>query len=81
MNLASRPTPLFIGVDGGGTGCRARIEDASGSLLGTGIAGPAAIRIGIDDGWVLPEIGKIVDSIAPESADSRRPGGVAGADG
>ena len=48
MNLASRPSPLFIGVDGGGTGCRARIEDADGSVLGSGIAGPAAIRLGID---------------------------------
>jgi len=45
------------------------------------LAPGSAIRIGIDDGWVLPEIGKVVDSIAPESADSRRPGGVAGADG
>ena len=48
MNLASRPSPFFIGVDGGGTGCRARIEDADGSVLGSGIAGPAAIRLGID---------------------------------
>lgn len=40
--------PLFIGVDGGGTGCRARIEDAEGRVLGTGIAGPAAVRLGID---------------------------------
>jgi glucosamine kinase len=39
--------PLFVGVDGGGTGCRARIEDSNGRLLGTGIAGPAALRIGI----------------------------------
>jgi glucosamine kinase len=39
--------PLFVGVDGGGTGCRARIEDSKGRLLGTGIAGPAALRIGI----------------------------------
>ena len=40
--------PLFAGVDGGGTGCRARIEDAEGRVLGTGIAGPAALRLGID---------------------------------
>jgi glucosamine kinase len=43
-----QPGPLFVGVDGGGTGCRARIEDAGGSLLGTGIAGPAALRVGVD---------------------------------
>jgi glucosamine kinase len=40
--------PLFIGVDGGGTGCRARIEDTDGRLLGAGSAGPAAVRLGID---------------------------------
>ena len=40
--------PLFAGIDGGGTGCRARIQDAEGRLLGTGIAGPAALRLGID---------------------------------
>lgn len=39
---------FFIGVDGGGTGCRARIEDAEGRVLGTGIGGPAAVRLGID---------------------------------
>ena len=46
--LARKNAHLFIGVDGGGTGCRARIEDAEGRLLGTGIAGPAAVRLGID---------------------------------
>jgi glucosamine kinase len=39
---------LFAGVDGGGTGCRARIEDAEGRVLGTGIAGPAALRLGVE---------------------------------
>jgi glucosamine kinase len=43
-----RNARLLIGVDGGGTGCRARIEDAEGGVLGTGIAGPAAVRLGID---------------------------------
>ncbi len=41
-------TRLLIGVDGGGTGCRARIEDTEGCVLGTGIAGPAAVRLGLD---------------------------------
>lgn len=44
-------TPLFLGVDGGGTGCRARIEDAEGNVLGIGLAGPAATRFGIDASW------------------------------
>ena len=46
---ASQGKPeLFIGVDGGGTGCRARIEDADGRVLGQGSAGPASIRLGLD---------------------------------
>ena len=39
---------LFAGVDGGGTGCRARIEDAAGRVLGTGLAGPASLRFGVE---------------------------------
>lgn len=48
MMDAVQHSTLFVGVDGGGTGCRARIESANGELLGTGIAGPAALRLGID---------------------------------
>jgi glucosamine kinase len=48
MTPAPPAGPLFAGVDGGGTGCRARIQDADGRTLGTGIAGPAALRLGID---------------------------------
>ncbi len=48
MSLHAPRRPLFIGVDGGGTGCRARIEDADGHRLGTGIAGPATVRLGIE---------------------------------
>jgi glucosamine kinase len=48
MTAPASSEPFFIGVDGGGTGCRARIEDSKGCLLGTGIAGPAALRLGLD---------------------------------
>jgi glucosamine kinase len=48
MMAPAPPDLLFAGVDGGGTGCRARIQDAEGRLLGTGIAGPAALRLGIE---------------------------------
>lgn len=41
-------TRLFIGIDGGGTRCRARIEDDAGRYLGAGVAGAAATRLGID---------------------------------
>jgi glucosamine kinase len=39
---------LFLGVDGGGSGCRARLTDAPGTLLGEGAAGPANIRLGLE---------------------------------
>jgi glucosamine kinase len=45
---SSDQAQFYIGVDGGGTSCRARIEDAEGRLLGQGDAGPAATRIGAD---------------------------------
>lgn len=34
-------TKYFIGIDGGGTKCKARLEDAEGNLLAEAIAGPA----------------------------------------
>ena len=55
MTAAAQAGPLFVGVDGGGTGCRARIENADGRLLGTGIAGPATLRLGIDKALVEVE--------------------------
>jgi glucosamine kinase len=41
-------TSWFIGIDGGGSGCRARIEDSRGQTLGAGTAAPAAVRLGVD---------------------------------
>jgi glucosamine kinase len=43
--------PLFLGVDGGGTGCRARLETAGGNILGQGLSGPATTRLGIEQAW------------------------------
>ena len=37
--------PLFIGVDGGATHCRARIRDADGANLGEGTSGPGNARL------------------------------------
>lgn len=37
--------PLFLGVDGGGTQCRALLSDLSGTILGEGTGGPANIRL------------------------------------
>ncbi|WP_022707019.1 BadF/BadG/BcrA/BcrD ATPase family protein [Paracoccus zeaxanthinifaciens] len=35
---------LYLGIDGGGTGCRAAIADARGRILGQGTGGPANIN-------------------------------------
>jgi glucosamine kinase len=40
--------PLFLGIDGGGTRCRARLETADGTVLGRGLAGPASMRFGLE---------------------------------
>lgn len=34
---------LYLGIDGGGTGCRAAVADATGRILGRGASGPANI--------------------------------------
>ncbi|MEO5324513.1 N-acetylglucosamine kinase [Mesorhizobium sp. CC13] len=50
--MTSAAVPRFyLGVDGGGTGCRARIVDAAGNVLGQGLSGPATTRLGIDVAW------------------------------
>lgn len=42
------PNSLLLGVDGGGTQCRARLSDFSGAKLGEATAGPANIRFGLE---------------------------------
>jgi glucosamine kinase len=63
---------LFLGVDGGGTQCRARLCDGSDHVLGEGIAGPANIRLGVDDSMraVLDATGQCLAS-AKLTLDSR----------
>ncbi|HSI04295.1 MAG TPA: BadF/BadG/BcrA/BcrD ATPase family protein [Myxococcota bacterium] len=39
---------LYLGVDAGGSHCRARLTDESGKVLGTGTSGPANTRMGIE---------------------------------
>lgn len=41
---------LYLGIDGGGSRCRARIADEHG-VLGEGGSGPATTRLGIDNAW------------------------------
>jgi len=42
---------LLLGVDGGGTQCRARLCTAAGTRLGEAVAGPANIRFGLEQSF------------------------------
>ena len=50
-NSAITQGALYLGVDGGGSRCRARIEDEFGTVVSEGGSGPATARLGIDEGW------------------------------
>lgn len=42
---------IFIGIDGGATKSKVRVEDSSGNLLGQSINGPSNIRLSVDATW------------------------------
>lgn len=42
---------IFIGVDGGATKSKVRIENSAGELLGQGIGGPANIGLSVENAW------------------------------
>lgn len=42
---------LFVGVDGGATKTRLRLEDAQGQVLGKGHGGAANIRLSVEGSW------------------------------
>ncbi len=39
---------FFLGIDGGGTGCRAALADADGLIIGQGQGGPANINTDVE---------------------------------
>jgi glucosamine kinase len=43
---------IFIGVDGGATKCKARIEDEAGNLIGQAVGGLANIRLSVETSWL-----------------------------
>lgn len=65
---------LFLGVDGGGTGCRAAVCDAAGRVLGRGEAGPANISVD-----VMGASENIRQAIGGAMAQADVPGSLAGA--
>ena len=41
----------YIGIDGGATKCKCRIEDQTGHLLGEATGGPSNIRLSVERSW------------------------------
>lgn len=52
-------TLYYVGIDGGGTSCRARIRDEAGQLIGEGKSGSANILLGVEVAMT-----SIIDAIA-----------------
>ena len=72
--MPTRPSPdhpnpvaprFLIGVDGGGTGTRARLQDAQGRTLGHGRAGASGLSQGIAQAWH-----HVVQAVAQAFADA-----------
>lgn len=55
----------FTGIDGGGSGCRARIVAPDGKVLGSGTAAPAAVRLGLDRA-----LASVVSAVRAAAADA-----------
>jgi glucosamine kinase len=68
------PNTLLLGVDGGGTQCRARLCAPSGAQLGEATAGPANIRFGLREGLaaVLEATRQCLHQAGLSSRDLRR---------
>ena len=62
---------LLIGIDGGGTDCRARICDSGGRILGEGTGGPANVRL---------DPALVMDSILTASRGAAQAAGLSGQD-
>jgi glucosamine kinase len=62
---------LLLGVDGGGTHCRARLSRRSGATLAEGISGPANIRLGLEQSFaaVLDAARKCLSGAGLSQAD------------
>jgi glucosamine kinase len=50
---------LLLGVDGGGTRCRARLSNSHGTVLAEAVSGPANLRLGLERSF-----GSVIDAAA-----------------
>jgi glucosamine kinase len=65
---------LYLGVDGGGSGCRARIETVDGEVRGQGRAGPATMRLGVENALasIMAAAGEAIAEAGLDSASVGR---------
>jgi len=65
---------LLLGVDGGGSKCRARLTALSGAILGESLSGPANIRLGLAESFasVLDATGQCLSEAGLSRADLSR---------
>ncbi len=49
--MAQLVKDIFIGIDGGATKSKVRVENGLGEVLGQSVGGPANIRISVDKSW------------------------------
>lgn len=59
---------IFIGVDGGATKCKVRIEDAEGNLIGEARGGPTTIRYSTERAWLVI-LTTITEALKPHKID------------
>jgi glucosamine kinase len=72
---------LYLGIDGGGTGCRAAVADGSGHILGKAAAGPANLTSdpeGTRANILAATRAALATAIGPEAVESELPRLVAG---
>lgn len=72
---------LFLGIDGGGTGCRAAVADAAGRVLARAEAGPANIASDLTGATanILDAAGRALMALGVQPATVRAGLGLAGA--
>jgi glucosamine kinase len=57
---------IFIGIDGGGTKTKVRVEHSDGQLIGQAVSGPSNIRLSVDKAWqsIYHAISEVLNSAA-----------------
>lgn len=60
---------IYLGLDGGGSGCRARAMNASGQVIGQGLGGPANLMTDLD-GALLAINAAVADALGPHDTST-----------